>query len=221
AVICDAPPTVAATSKVTVVGVPLSVAVAEVVSGPGVNPKVRVVVACPLISVCEDVGFTLPPPEAAPHNTVTPCTGLPPASVINTSCGVPSVLFTGPESLSPELLLRWAAAPTVAVAVNVTGLPAKPAAVAVSVFAPATAPSRHEVTCAIPVVPVASGSTGATLPPPDTTANCTAIPDTAFPCASRTITAGGVATGVPAVALCPSPPLLAIDVAGPALTTLL
>src|SRR5439155_13169179 len=98
-----------------------------------------------------------------------------------TSCGVPSGVPTWPVRLSPELFEIRAAAPTAAVALKVIGLPVSPAAVAVSVFGPARGPSRHDVTCAVPVVAVEMGSTGSTLPPPDATANVTDMPNTGFP----------------------------------------
>src|SRR5207302_1870600 len=49
------------------------------------------------------------------------------------------------------------AAPAVPVAVNVTGLPASPVAVAVAVFCPAVALKVHDVAAAIPSTPVATG----------------------------------------------------------------
>ena len=50
---------------------------------------------------------------------------MPPCAVINTSCGVASVVPTGAVRPSPELIASVAGAPTVAVALKVTGLPAK------------------------------------------------------------------------------------------------
>ncbi len=65
--------------------------------------------------------------------------------------------------------------PTVAVAVNVTGLPLKPEAVAASVFCPGVGPSVQPPTAAIPF---ASGVCVAplTLPPPLVTVNVTVLP---------------------------------------------
>ena len=87
------------------------------------------------------------------------------------------------------------------VAVNVTGLPDSPLAVAVRVFDPAVVPSVHDVTLAMPFVPVVTGVVGTTVPPPDATANVTATPLTGFPFPSFTITDGGELTALPAVAL--------------------
>src|SRR6266498_1935159 len=215
-VIFEAPPTVAVMVKVTVVGVPLRVAVAVVVWVPGVTPSVRVVVAWPLTSVEDEVGLTEPPPDAAAQSTRTPDTGLPFASVTRTSCGVPSVMPACPVRLSPERLVIDAAAPTVALAVNITGLPASPGAVAVRVFAPAVGPRVHDPTAAMPSAPVTSGVVGSTDPSPDATAKVTDTPATGFPLASFTITAGGIATAVPAAADWLSPARTAICVAGPA-----
>ncbi len=95
-----------------------------------------------------------------------------------------------------------AAAPTVPLAVNVTGLPLipDPVAVAVNVLVPAVVPSVHDVTVEIPLPLVVTGVVGFTVPPPDAAANVTGTPATGLPLASCTITAGGVATAVPTVA---------------------
>src|SRR5207247_6117336 len=90
-VIWVAPATVAVIVNVTGVR---AAAAAVVVSVPGAAPSVRIVLACPFTSVCEVVGFTEPPPEAAAQLTVTLGTGLPFASVTNTVCGVLSVVPT-------------------------------------------------------------------------------------------------------------------------------
>src|SRR5207247_6757931 len=102
--------------------------------------------------------------------------------------------------LSPELFVRDAAAPTVAVAVNVSGLPVSPGAVAVSVFAPAVGPSVHDCTAATPSAPVLTGVVGSTVPLPVATAKVTETPLTGLPLASFTTAAGGIANAVPATA---------------------
>src|SRR5207249_7006576 len=111
------------------------------------------------------------------------------------------------------------AAPAVPVAVNVTGLPARPEAVAVSVFVPAVELKVHEVAAAIPSVPVVTGVVGVTVPLPGATANVTATPDTGLPLASFTITEGGGVIAVPAGADVP-PPFAAIEAAAPALSAI-
>src|SRR5438552_3799699 len=89
--------------------------------------------------------------------------------------------------------------PAVAVAVNVTGLPARPLEDAVRVFVPAAVPSVHDVSAATPLAFVRTGVVGLTLPLPAAGVNVTATPVTGLLNWSRTITAGGVWTGVPTV----------------------
>src|SRR3989304_3826059 len=108
------------------------------------------------------------------------------------------------------------AAPAVPVAVNVTGLPDSVPDVAVRAFGPAVVPSPHAVTAAIPPVPVVTGVVGLTVPPPVATANVTDTPTTGLLNWSRTSTEGSIATAVPTVALWPSPALIAICLAAPA-----
>src|SRR5207247_1811699 len=211
-----APAAVALMLKVTVVAVPPIVAVAVVVWVPISTPSVRNVCACPFTSVVDVAGSTDPPPDAAAHVTVTPATGLLFASLTSTMCGVCSRVATCPVRLSPELFASVAAAPAVPVAVNVTGLPASPVAVAVSEFGPAVGPNVHDVTAAIPLAFVVTGVVGLTVPPPDATANVTLTPATGLPFASRTIPGGAIATAVPAVAVWRSPALMASWVAVPA-----
>src|SRR5437588_857791 len=94
----------------------------------------------------------------------------------------------------------FVAAPAVPVAVKVTGLPVRPLDVTVSVFCPAVALSVHDVSAAIPSVPVLTAVVGVTLPLPAAGVNVTATSATGFPFASLTITDGGDVTAVPAVA---------------------
>src|ERR1700739_5024574 len=102
------------------------------------------------------------------------------------------------------------------VAVNVTGLPVRVPEVAVRVLVPAVVPRVQLVTAAIPLAFVVTAVVGFTVPPPDATANVTLTPATGLLDASRTITAGGVVTAVPTVALWLFPALTAIDAAAPA-----
>jgi hypothetical protein len=131
--------------------------------------------------------------------------------------------------LAPELAVSvvgeattvdWLAltVPVMAVAVKVTGLPVSVPEVAVSVFVPAVVPSVQLVTAAIPLLPVRTTVVGTTVPPPEATANVTLVPDTGLLNASRTITAGGIATVAPTVALWLFPVLTAIDAAAAAFT---
>jgi hypothetical protein len=106
--------------------------------------------------------------------------------------------------------------PALPVAVNVIGEPVRPVDVAVSVFAPAVVPSVQLVTVAIPLAFVVA-EPPITDPVPDAT-KITLTPLTGLLLASFTITLGAVATAVPTVADCASPPLIAICDAAPAVT---
>jgi hypothetical protein len=90
----------------------------------------------------------------------------------------------------------------VPVAVNVTGLPLtpEPATVAVSVLVPGADPRVHWVSVTFPAESVVCEAP-ATVPPPAVTAKATTTPATGRCCASRTITAGGSGTAMPASAL--------------------
>jgi hypothetical protein len=87
-----------------------------------------------------------------------------------------------------------------AVALKVSALPASPVTVAVSVLGPVAAPSVQLPTVAIPSLPVL-GVAPVMLPPPEATANVTVTPDTAFPFALITLTAGLVVTALPTAAV--------------------
>jgi len=102
--------------------------------------------------------------------------------------------------------------------VNVTGLPARPEAVAVSVLVPAVALKVQEVAAAMPSAPVVVVG-GVTVPLPGATVKFTVTPGTGLPPASFTITEGGGVTAVPAGADVP-PPFAAIDAAAPALSAI-
>ena len=95
------------------------------------------------------------------------------------------------------------AAPAVPVAVKVTE-PPTPAAVAVSVLAPAAGPRVQRPMVATPEASVV-GVVPVTEPPPEATAKVTMTPETGLPPASVTLTDGAVATAAPAVATWPSP----------------
>jgi len=90
--------------------------------------------------------------------------------------------------------MMFAAAPTVPVAENVV---LSAPTLAVSVFAPAAVDSVHEPTVATPLASVVAGLP-VTLPSPEA-AKLTLTPDTGFPYASVTVTAGAVPTAVPTV----------------------
>jgi hypothetical protein len=110
------------------------------------------------------------------------------------------------------------ASPGVPVAVKVTGEPVSPATVAVSVFAPAVVPKVQSGLVAIPALSVLTAFEDAIDPAPPLTLKVTPTPLTALPCASVTTTEGAVATAVPTVPLCWSPPFMAMRVATPEAT---
>src|SRR5260370_98705 len=102
-------------------------------------------------------------------------------------------------------------------AVPAPGLPVRPRPGALPVCVPAVGPSAQPLRAALPLALVATGAVGLTLPPPEATANVTAIPATGLFPASVTRRAGGVATAVPAVADCVVRLVADSFVAGPVL----
>ena len=99
----------------------------------------------------------------------------------------------------PPFTAICAAAPTVPVAVNVTGEPARLPLVAVSVFDPTVVPSVQLPTVAIPPAFVIAGNP-VPEPPPAAISNVTLTPETGLLLASFMMTLGAVATADPAVA---------------------
>src|SRR5437762_1480858 len=150
--------------------------------------------------------------------TVAPLTGLPLASRTVTVMVLepaPAVIVAGAAAT-----VDWAALgpPAVAEAVNVTGLPVRPVAVARNVSVLAAAPRVQEFAAATPFALVVTGDAGSTVPLSPVVANVTATPATGLWSWSRTITAGGVATAVPTVAVWLLPALGAIDAAAAGVT---
>src|SRR5204863_6102041 len=92
-----------------------------------------------------------------------------------------------------------AAAPAVAVAVKITGLPASPLAVARAVSVRTVVPRVQEVAVATPLPSVVTGVAGSTVPLAPVALNVTATPETGFPFAPFTTTEGGEPTAAPAV----------------------
>ena len=99
----------------------------------------------------------------------------------------------------PALTAICVAGPTVPVAVKVTGEPVRDPLVAVKVFEPTVVPKVQLPTVAIPLTLVIADAP-VTEPPPVATAKVTLTPLTGLLFTSFTITLGGVATAVPAVA---------------------
>ncbi|HEX2094433.1 MAG TPA: hypothetical protein VHG28_18660 [Longimicrobiaceae bacterium] len=187
-------------------------AVAVSVLAPAVLPNVQLpAVATPEALVVCEAPVTLPPPDATEKVTLTPATGLPCVSVIVTDGGVETAVPTVALCPSPADFAMFAAAPAVPVALKVT---LSEPAVAVSVLAPAVLPSVQLPTVATPKALVVAGLP-VMLPLPEAE-NVTLTPATGLPCVSVIVTAGAVETAVPAVAVCPSPAVLLMFAAAPA-----
>ena len=236
-VLAPAPAVIAAGAAATVDCValgPPAVAVAVNVTGLPPSPddvarSVSVLAAVPSVQeftaakplalvVTGAAGSTVPLSPAVANVTATPGTGLANWSRTITDGGVPTAVPTVAAWLLPAFNAIWVAAPGAPVAVNVTGLPVRPVAVAVSEFAPAAVPSVQEVSAATPLAFVRIGVAGLTLPLPAAGANVTETPATGLLNWSRTSTAGGVATAVPTVAVWLLPALGAIDAAAAGVT---
>lgn len=156
---------------------PVTVAVAVFV--PVVMPVMNFAAAFPLASVDTVAGVTLPPPAVTAKATLTPDFGLLKPSVTCTRMEseklAPGTTLVGSV---PTLTMLFAGPATLAVE-KVTGDPAKPATVAVTVLVPTALPSLKDV----PASPDASvvAVVGVTEPPPAVAAKVTATPDTGLP----------------------------------------
>jgi len=206
---------------VNVTGLPASpAAVARSVSVLAVVPKVQELsAAMPLaLVVTAPAGSTVPLSPVVLNVTATPATGLANWSRTITEGGVATAVPTAATCPLPPFTAICVAGPAAPWAVNVTGLPERPEEVAVKVFEPGVVPNVHDVSAATPLAFVGIGVVGLTLPLPAAGVNVTATPATGLLNWSRTITAGGVWTGVPTVPAWLLPALGAIDVAAAALT---
>jgi hypothetical protein len=167
---------------VNVTGLPVRLPeVAVSVFAPALVPSVQLpTVATPLAFVVALPTVMEPPPEPAAKVTEVAETALPKLSVTFTEGAVETLVFTVALWPLPVLTAIELAAPAVPVAVNVTGDPASPDAVAVKLLAPVVVPSVHEPTVAIPPAFVVAPPP-ATEPPPEATAKVTDVPDTGLP----------------------------------------
>jgi len=153
--------------------------------------------------------------------TTTPLwlTGLPLASSSwSTGCWAKATPFCAVLD-GAVVSASFVAAPGVPSAVNVTGLPASPLDVAVSVLVPAVVLRVQLPTVAIPL-PFVVWVPPVTLPLPAAGANVTVTLATGLAAPSRTITDGGEATPLPAGADCVVGLLAAIAAAVPALSVI-
>ena len=212
---CDAPEAVAEAVKVVVAAPAVADSVLLLV--PDVVPIVQLpTVAMPLAFVVGVAVVTLPPPPVMAKVTVTLGTGLLFASLMSTEGATATLVPTVAVCGSSDCFVAVAGAPAVPVAVNVTVV--RPVADAASVLvAAAELASVQLPTVATPLALVVAGVPVTALPvPPPVSAKLTETPATGLPFASVTVTAGAVATALPAVALCASPALLTMFAAGPA-----
>src|SRR5207249_4083832 len=186
---------------VNVTGLPVRpVAAAEIVLLllPAVGPRVQLVrLAIPeafVLTAAGLAGTEAPPPAVRVKVTVTPDTGLPSASVTFTEGGALTAVPTVALCEVTEFAAIVLAAPAVADAVKVTGLPVSPETLAVSVLllVPAVGPSVQAVRVAMPeaLVFTTAGLAGVDVPPPAVTVNVTATAGTGFPPGSVTFTEG-------------------------------
>src|SRR5205814_549144 len=183
--------------------VPFRVAETVFISAP---VELSVPVTRPLASVVAACCVSVFPTPLASNVTVAPGTGFPTAS---------SAVTVSVDTLEPALAGIAAGSavtrdcvllggPTVPVAVNVTGLPVSPVAVAVSVLSPGSSPSVQDVV-AIPLA-LLEVVMGFAVPPPPVTSNRTPTRATGLPNSSDTITDGCGDTAVPTMAvqlICP------------------
>src|SRR5205823_974548 len=187
----------AAAVAVKITGLPASpLAVArEIGSASGRERVQEVAVATPLPSVVTGVaGFTVPFAPVALNVTATPETGFPFASFTITDGGELTAAPAVPGWLAGLFAALVAAAPAVAVAVKITGLPASPLAVARAVSVRSVVPRVQEVAVSFPTRRSSDLVAGFTVPFAPVALNVTATPETGFPFASFTITEGGELT---------------------------
>src|SRR5947208_13114766 len=113
-----------------------------------------------------------------------------------TAGGTATAVATRADCPSPALIAICVAAPAVALARNVTGLPCSVPDVAVKVFGPTALPRVQLVTAATPIALVVWAAP-VIAPPPVPGAKVTATPATGLPKASPTITRAGTAPPIP------------------------
>jgi hypothetical protein len=165
-------------------------------------PSVSVLLACPLpfvvvVVVLNEVPVAPPGVVATANVTLTPGTGLLPASVTVTTNGVPNAVLICALWPFPNVRLIVVGVPVVAVAVNVTGLPVRTPDVAVTVYVPDLFPSVSVLfACPLPFVVVVVVLNDCPTAPPGVVAiaNVTLVPWTGFPPASVTVTTNGEAS---------------------------
>ncbi len=176
-----------------------------------VSMKRSLKVATPSTALTAVVPLSVPPPGFAPRASET--------SPVNagSTAPVPSRASTmiGPRNTPAPVVAgdaanaSWVAVAPVAVAVKVSGLPVRPATVAVIVCAPTPGPRVHVVLA----WPLASVTMSVEVgEPPFAAANVTVTPATPSPSAAVTRAVTGRARIAPAGPVCPFPPWMAMVV---------
>lgn len=156
---------------------------------------------------------SVPPPEAIATVTVAELAVRSPLAsrISTTGCVVNGAPMDAPPGC--VVMLSSASGPTRPVALKVTGLPARPATVAVTLLGPATVPSVQLVSVAKPVAFVLT-VVGVIEPPPPGHRECHR--DAWHAVACRVQTLGAADTTLPAMALCVITELAGIVVGAPA-----
>src|SRR2546426_8039210 len=185
-------------------------AVAVTIFVPTTLPSIQLpALATPRASLVSLVAPRAPPPVAA-KSTMTPATPLPNWSATFTT-GAVTAVPTVPVCGSADCLTSCVAAPASAVAVKVTGEPARPLTDAVAVCVPTAGPSVC-VELAIPFTSVRDVA-GFINPPPRPAAQWTGTPWTGRPTAFLTATESAGASAGPTTPDCPFPALRTMLVA--------
>jgi hypothetical protein len=169
---------------------------------PAAAPSLRIVAACPCAFVTTWVALKLPPPPLNANVTVTPATGCPLALLTCNVRGVGNGWLTVPIWLFPLTMTSLAAvgaAAAVAVAPNEIGLPLSVPEVAVTVLAPAVAPSVS-VADASPWLLV-TACVALSVPPPAVATKVILTPETGLPLTSLAWTTNGFDKAAPAAPL--------------------
>lgn len=151
----------------------------------------------PVVTIAGPANVALAPEAGAVNVTVTPDTGLPPASFTTATSGLPKGVLTFALCPLPLTTVMLAADPAVLVKENEAGV-AMFAAVALTAYVPAEPFAVGSGEVAWPSGPVVTtvGPVNVALAPEPGAANVTLTPDTGFPPESFTTATSGAANAV-------------------------
>jgi hypothetical protein len=172
-------------------------------------------VATPIESVVCVGSVTLPAPDVTEYVTLTPVTGFPLGSITRTLGKMGTSVPTMADATGVEIAVIDAGAPAIPVAEKSTSTPFIPDTAARKVFCPTVGPTVQDATRATPDASVACVEP-VTMPPPVRTANVIVAFGAGLLSASRTSTAGGFATALPATAVWLFPETISMDAGTPA-----